>query len=387
MGRLDVVNGSVKEAGIPLHRSSITDREFRYVREALSQSHISGDGPFSRRVVAHLEQLHPASRGMLVHSCTAALEIAALLADLKPGDEVIMPSFTFVSTANAFVLRGARPVFVDVRADTFNLDETKLAEALSPRTKAIVPVHYAGVACEMDSILAFAKEHQLYVFEDAAQAYGSSYRGRALGTLGDLGAYSFHETKNFTSGEGGVLMINRPDWVDRSHILRDKGTNRSLFLQGMVDKYTWVDVGSSYVLSDILAALMLAQMERLEDITDHRRALWQSYQSSLEGLEKKGVLRRPIIPEECQSNYHIFPVLFDNHALRLRAQDMLRSQGIGAAFHYIPLHSSPAGVEFGRTQGELAVTTHVSSCLLRLPLFHDMSSTDIERVVSLLEKL
>jgi dTDP-4-amino-4,6-dideoxygalactose transaminase len=328
---------------------------------------------------------------LLMHSGTAALEMAAILADLKAGDEVIMPSYTFCSTANAFVLRGAVPVFVDIRADTLNLDESKIEAAITPRTKAIVPVHYAGVACEMDTINAIAAKHKLWVIEDAAQAYDAYYKGKPLGTLGDMGCFSFHETKNVMAGEGGLFATNNPELAERAEIVREKGTNRSKFFRGQVDKYTWVDVGSSYLPSDIVAAYLYSVFDISDDIQKKRKVIWQRYNEAFAAAEKAGKVRRPIIPAECSNNAHMFYLLFNDLATRTDFIAYLKENEVAAPFHYIPLHSAPAGQKFCRTPYEMITTDKISETLVRLPLYYDLSEAEqnrvIERSLSFVERL
>ena len=354
---------------IPFNRPYMTGRELAYIAEAHANGHLSGDGPFTRRCHAWLEQTTGAHKALLTHSCTAALEVAALLLDLAPGDEVIMPSFTFVSTANAFVLRGATPVFVDIRADTLNIDENRIEAAITPRTRAICVVHYAGVGCEMDAINAIARKHGIPVLEDAAQGILATYRGKPLGALGELAALSFHETKNIISGEGGALLVNDPRFAERAEIIREKGTNRSQFFRGQVDKYTWVDVGSSYLPSEILAAFLAAQIEEAERINERRLAMWQRYHDAFAPLEKAGHLRRPIVPDHCRHNAHMYYVLLRDLAARTRFIAALKAVDIHPVFHYVPLHSSPAGLRYGRMAGDLAATDHASDCLVRLPFW------------------
>src|SRR5690606_24368269 len=324
---------------------------------------------FTKQCHAWLEEQIGCRKALLTHSCTAALEMSALLLDLRPGDEVIMPSFTFVSTANAFVLRGAVPVFVDVRPDTLNLDENLVEAAITPRTRAICVVHYAGVSCEMDAIAVIAARHGLPVIEDAAQGIFSTYKGRALGGIGAFGALSFHETKNVISGEGGALLVNDPAYVERAEIIREKGTNRSKFFRGQVDKYTWVDVGSSYLPGEIIAAFLAAQLEQGEEITRMRLALWERYHAWAGEFEERGLARRPVIPEHCQHNAHMYYLLLPGIEQRTAFIEEMKTHGVGAVFHYIPLHSSPAGRRFGRASGRLAVTDDVSARLVRLPLY------------------
>lgn len=343
--------------------------EFDFIREALDAGHLSGNGAFTRRCHASLVHRFGSNKALLTHSCTAALEMAAMLANVGPGDEVVMPSFTFVSTANAFVLRGATPVFVDVRPDTFNLDERLIADAITPRTRAIVPVHYAGVACEMNTITDIARRHDLMVIEDAAQAFGSTYRGRALGGIGHLAALSFHETKNVISGEGGALLVNDHRMSDRGEILWEKGTNRGAFFRGETDKYTWVDIGSSFLPSEIVAAFLCAQLEAADRITARRLLAWQTYHDAFAALETQGRVQRACIPEWCKHNAHMYYLLLPDLGARSQFIDALRQRGVAAVFHYVPLHSSPAGRRFGRPHGELAVTDSVSARLVRLPLW------------------
>jgi dTDP-4-amino-4,6-dideoxygalactose transaminase len=364
---------------IPFNRPYMTGRELWLIAQAHALGHLSGDGEFTRRCNLWLEQATGSQRALLTHSCTAALEMAALLLDLEPGDEVILPSYTFVSTANAFVLRGAVPVFVDIRADTLNLDETLIEAAITPRTRAICPVHYAGVACEMDAINAIAERFGLAVIEDAAQGVMASYRGRPLGSLGRFGALSFHETKNLISGEGGALLINRAEDAERAEVIREKGTNRSRFFRGQVDKYTWVDVGSSYLPSELVAAFLCAQMEQAEAITAQRLQLWENYHVAFADLEREGRVRRPVVPAHCQHNAHMYYLLFNSLSERSAAIEALKAQGIRPVFHYIPLHSAPAGRRYGRTPSLMTVTDRVSDCLLRLPLW--LPDLDIERVI------
>ncbi|MDB5097066.1 MAG: rffA [Cyanobacteria bacterium RYN_339] len=354
---------------IPFNRPHASGRELTYIQEAIDRSYLSGNGPFTARCEQWLQGHLDVPRVLLTHSCTAALEMAALLADVGPGDEVIMPSYTFVSTANAFVLRGATPVFVDVRPDTQNLDAALIEAAITPRTKVIVPVHYAGVGCDMEMIGAIARRHDLVVIEDAAQALMASYQDRPLGTFGHMAAFSFHETKNVVSGEGGALVLNDPRLVQRAEILREKGTNRSQFIRGQVDKYTWVDVGSSYIPSDILAAFLFAQLEEAQAITDRRLELWERYHEAMAPFEAAGLLRRPVIPADCRHNAHMYYVVLADAALRNRLLDRMVGLGIGAVFHYVPLHSSPAGLRYARAAGELPHTVAAGERLLRLPLW------------------
>jgi dTDP-4-amino-4,6-dideoxygalactose transaminase len=359
----------MSKPGIPFNVPPLKGRELSYLEEALKSRHLSGDGSFTKRCHQWLETNLKTTKALLTHSCTGALEMAAILCDLGPGDEVIMPSFTFVSTANAVVLRGATPVFVELRPDTLNLDETKIEAAITPRTKAIFVVHYAGIGCEMDAIMAIAQKHGLLVVEDAAQGLMANYRGRALGTIGHLGALSFHETKNVVSGEGGALLINDARFAHRAEIIREKGTNRSQFFRGQVDKYTWVDVGSSYLPSELIAAILLAQLEVSEQITSERRAVWSAYHEGFQALEAKGLVRRPQIPDHCLGNAHIYYLITASLEERTALQAKLKADGIASTFHYVPLHSSPAGRKFGRAHGDLALTTELSDRMLRMPLW------------------
>jgi dTDP-4-amino-4,6-dideoxygalactose transaminase len=354
---------------IPFNKPFMTGKELWYIAQAHAAGHLAGDGHFTEKCSAWLRARTGAREALLTHSCTGALEMAALLAGISPGDEVIMPSFTFVSTANAFVLRGATPVFVDIRPDTLNIDESQIEEAITPRTKAIVPVHYAGVACEMDAISDIARRHNLLVIEDAAQGVMSTYKGRPLGSIGHMSALSFHETKNIISGEGGALLINDPRFIERAEIIREKGTNRSQFFRGETDRYTWVDIGSSYLPGEILAAFLWAQMEEAEVITRRRMALWETYHRWLASSERAGRVRRPVIPKDRWHNAHMYYLLLPDLETRSRFIEALRRQGIGTVFHYVPLHSSPMGRKHGRCSGDLANTTSASERLVRLPLW------------------
>ena len=354
---------------IPFNKPYMTGRELSLIAQAHINGHLSGDGPFTKRCHAWLEENTRAKKALLTHSCTAALEICALLLDLEPGDEVIMPSYTFVSTANAFALRGAVPVFVDVRRDTINIDERLIEAAITPRTKAICVVHYAGVACEMDSIIELANRYNLKVVEDAAQAIMSTYRGRPLGTLGDLGALSFHETKNIIAGEGGALLCRDLNLAERAEIIREKGTNRSKFFRGQVDKYTWVDIGSSFLPGEITAAFLAAQMDAAAGITTRRLALWNRYHAWAASHEIADRVRRPIVPVHCTQNAHMYYLLLPSLGARTAFIDSLKKRGVQSVFHYIPLHSSPAGLRFGRAHGNLTVTDDISNRLVRMPLW------------------
>jgi dTDP-4-amino-4,6-dideoxygalactose transaminase len=358
--------------------------ELAYIEDAVRQGHLAGDGPYTRRCQQFLERRCGAGRVLLTHSATAALELAAHLCRVGAGDEVIMPSYTFVSTANAFVLRGARPLFVDIRPDTLNLDEDRVQAAITKRTRAIVPVHYAGVACEMEPLLDLARRHGLRVVEDAAQGLGSTYRGQALGTLGDLGCWSFHETKNILTGEGGALVVRDPELAERAEILREKGTNRARFFRGEVDKYTWVDVGSSYLPSEMIAAYLLAQLERWDDVLARRREIFDRYQQGLAPLAASGFFRMPIVPDGCRANGHMFYLLLPSEEQRTRLMSHLDTVGVNAVFHYVPLHESPMGERLGYRAGELPVTESVSRRLLRLPCFFDL---DAERQDIVIEEI
>jgi dTDP-4-amino-4,6-dideoxygalactose transaminase len=366
---------------IPFNRASTTGRELETIAEAIRRGQLAADGHFTSLCRDWLEQRLGCRMALLVHSCTAALELSALLLDVGPGDEVIMPSFTFVTTATAFAMRGATPVFVDIHPDTLNLDERLLADAIGERTRAIVPVHYAGVGCAMGAITELAAGHSIAVVEDAAQGMCAEYGGRPLGTLGELAAISFHETKNVTSGHGGALIVNDARLLERAEILRDKGTNRSNFLRGQVDKYTWIDLGSSFAMSELAAAFLWPQLQDSDAITVHRRELWQQYHVAFEPAERAGLLRRPIVPETCRHNAHMYYLLMPDRRTRDELIAALDERGINAVFHYIPLHSSPAGARLGRTHGDLTVTDDVSGRLLRLPLWTGMRDTEIERVV------
>lgn len=372
---------------IPFNKPFMTGRELWYIAQAHTNGHLSGDGVFTKKCHAWMESNTGCRRALLTHSCTAALEMAALLAGIGPGDEVIMPSYTFVSTANAFVLRGAVPVFVDIRPDTLNIDETRIEAAITPRTRAIVPVHYAGVACEMDTIMDIARRHNLIVIEDAAQGIMSTYKGRPLGSIGHLGAFSFHETKNIISGEGGALLVNAPEFAERAEIIREKGTNRSQFFRGQVDKYTWVDIGSSYLPGEVIAAFLWAQMEEAHSITARRLALWDRYHAALAPLEAAGKLRRPVVPELCAHNAHMYYVLLDSLDQRTRVMARMKERGVNTVFHYVPLHSAPAGLTHSRTHGSMDHTDGQSERLLRLPLWVGLEDQFDSVVAALVEAL
>lgn len=356
--------------------------EMDYVREAAEKNRkICGDGPFSRKCHAWMEERFGAEKVLLTTSGTAAIEMAAVLCDLKPGDEVILPSFTFSSTATAFQAMGATLVFVDIRPDTMNIDETKIEDAITERTRVIVPVHYAGVACEMDEIVRIARKHGLIVVEDAAQGVMSTYKGRALGTIGTFGCYSFHETKNYSMGEGGALVINDPAYIERAEIIREKGTNRSLFRLGQVDKYTWVDRGSSYLQSDLNAAYLWAQLERADEINEDRLATWHAYYEAFAPLAEAGRVELPVVPEGCVHNAHMFYLKVRDLEERTAFIEHLKQHGVMAVFHYVPLHSSPAGLKFGRFHGEDAYTTRESDRLVRLPMYYGLDEEDENAVI------
>ena len=354
---------------IPFNWPHMTGKELSYIAEAHAYGHLAGDGYFTKKCSQWLEQRTGCYKALLTHSCTAALEMAAILANIQPGDEVIMPSYTFVSTANAFVLRGGVPVFVDIRPDTLNIDETLIESAITKKTKAIVPVHYAGVACEMDVIMEIANRHGLIVIEDAAQGVLATYKGRELGSIGHLGCYSFHETKNIISGEGGALLINDPSLAERAEVIREKGTNRSKFFRGEVDKYTWQDLGSSYLPGEITAAFLWAQMEQATAITARRLAIWNNYHLSLDVLEQKQKFRRPIVPVNCQHNGHMYYLLMPNLEKRTHFIERMKQLDINCVFHYVPLHSSPFGQKVGRVNRELVNTYDTANRLVRMPLW------------------
>ncbi len=356
-------------------------KEMIYVEEAIRSKKICGDGGFTKKCSSWLEKFTGTSRVLLTTSCTHATEMAAMLIDIQPGDEVIMPSYTFVSTADAFVLRGAKAVFVDIRPDTMNIDENLIESAITDRTRAIVPVHYAGVACEMDTICSLAKKYGLYVIEDAAQAVSATYKERFLGTIGDYGCFSFHETKNYSMGEGGALLIKNKDDIERAEIIREKGTNRSKFFRGQIDKYTWVESGSSYLPSELNAAYLWAQLEVWKDIYDNRMDSWNRYFSGLKDLEKKGCVELPVIPAECRHNAHMFYIKVKDLAERTELIHYLKGKNIHSVFHYIPLHMSPAGKKYGRFVGEDKYTTKESERLLRLPMYYGLESDDVEYII------
>jgi dTDP-4-amino-4,6-dideoxygalactose transaminase len=369
---------------IPFNKPFIIGHELDYIANAVAQGHLSGDGNYTKLCHHWLEEKLGARHALLTHSCTAALEMAAILCDIQPGDEVILPSYTFVSTANAFVLRGAVPVFVDIRADTLNIDEALIEAAITPKTRVIVPVHYAGVPCEMDAIMSIAQRHDLLVVEDAAQALLSTYKGRALGTIGHFGCLSFHETKNIISGEGGALLVNDERFIGRAEIVREKGTNRSQFFRGEVDKYTWVDVGSSYLPSELVSAFLYAQLEHADEITSKRCHICTAYSSQLAPLQQAGVMRLPMFDGD--SNGHMYYLILDSLYTRTKLIASLKAQVIHPVFHYVPLHSSPAGRKYGRTGSAMTLTDDLSERLLRLPLHYEMSDNDIVRVSAVIHE-
>lgn len=367
----------MNENNIPFNKPYMTGRELWHIAQAHANGHLAGDGMFTKKCQEWMEDRTGAHKALLTHSCTAALEMAAILADIQPGDEVIMPSYTFVSTANAFVLRGGVPVFVDIRPDTLNIDETLIEAAITPKTKAIVPVHYAGVASEMDVIMDIAQRHGLLVIEDAAQGIMSTYKGKPLGSIGHMGAYSFHETKNIISGEGGALLLNDERFAERAEIIREKGTNRSQFFRGQADKYTWVDIGSSFLPGEVAAAFLWAQLEEAKAITECRLAIWSQYHVAFSELENLGVLRRPVIPQPCQQNAHMYYLLLADAVTRTSFIARMQSMGVSTVFHYVPLDSSLAGKKYGIAHRAQTNTHALSERLVRLPLW---IGVDVERV-------
>lgn len=371
-----------KRPRVPFNRPYVTGDEFGFIQQAINNAHLSGNGQFTQRCQKWLEAHIGSHKAFLTHSGTAALEMAAILAKLEPGDEVIMPSFTFVTTASAFVLRGAVPVFVDIRPDILNIDETLIERAITEKTRAIVPVHYAGVSCDMNEIMRIARKHKLLVIEDAAHAVMASSGGRPVGCRGDFTALSFHETKNIIAGEGGALLVNNQDFVDDAYIVWEKGTNRREFFLGQTDKYTWKELGSSFPASELMAAFLWAQISKGEDITKRRVDAWKYYHKALEPLEKRGVLRRPTLPPDCEINGHIYFVLLESRERRDRFLEILNSRGINCVFHYIPLHSSPAGERFGKCSGDLNHTEDLSGRLARLPLWPELTKVDLDLVVA-----
>ena len=371
---------------IPFNKPFVVGKELYYIAQAVQQGHLSGDGMFTSKCNAWIQNKFEAKKVLLTHSCTAALEMAVILCDIQPGDEFIVPSYTFVSTVNAFVLRGGVPVFVDIRPDNLNIDEKLIEAAITPKTKAIVPVHYAGVGCEMDVIMDIANRHGLLVVEDAAQGVCATYKGKYLGTIGHLGCYSFHETKNFISGEGGALVINDERFLERAEIIREKGTNRSQFFRGMVDKYTWVDIGSSYLPSEMIAAFLYSQLEESDKITNKRLKIWNLYHELLAPLESAGWLRRPKYPEYCCHNAHMYYILLSDLETRTQLIDFLRKEGISSVFHYVPLHSAPQGKKLVGKDINLPVTDDCSERLLRLPCYYELTNEEIEFVVRIIRE-
>ncbi len=365
---------------ILFNKPFIVGKELFYIAQAVLNGHISGDGPFTKKCQKLMEEKFSAKKILLTHSCTAALEMSALLINIQPGDEVILPSYTFVSTANAFALRGAKLIFVDIRKDTLNIDETLIEPLITNKTKAIVAVHYAGVACEMETIMDIANRHKIYVIEDAAQGVNATYKGKFLGTLGHLGCYSFHETKNFISGEGGALVVNDNDFIDRAEIIREKGTNRSQFLNGKTDKYTWVDIGSSYLPSDIIAAFLYAQLEEADTITAKRKQIFQTYYQGLCSLADSGEIRLPHTPSNIDGNAHMFYCILESHSERTKLIDFLQSKNITAFFHYVPLHSSPMGQSLGNEMN-LPITQSIANRIVRLPSYFELTRIEQTKII------
>lgn len=365
---------------VPFNKPYMTGDEFAYIKQSHEHSQLAGDGPFTKECHKWIETTTGSAKALLSHSCTAALEMSALLMNIEPGDEIIMPSYTFVSTANAFALRGGVPVFVDIRGDTLNLDECLLEEAITSKTKAIVPVHYAGVACEMDAILDIASRYGLWVVEDAAQGMMAKYKGRALGSIGDLGAYSFHETKNVISGEGGALVVNNSDFVLSAEIIREKGTDRSQFFRGNVDKYTWQSLGSSFLPGELIAAFLWAQLQHATEITRARLESWNYYHAQFASLAETGVIARPIIPNQCEHNGHMYYLVLRDDICRSTLLSFMSERGVNAVFHYVPLHTSPAGMKYSRACGDLDKTTRLSQQLIRLPLWVGLTTTEQDYV-------
>jgi dTDP-4-amino-4,6-dideoxygalactose transaminase len=375
-------NFALGRENIPFNKPYMTGKELWYISQAHHAGQLAGDGNYTKKCHQWLENQTSCHKALLTHSCTAALEMSAILADLEPGDEVIMPSYTFVSSANAFVLRGAIPVFVDIRSDTLNIDETLVESAITARTRAIIPVHYAGVGCEMDTLEQIARKHQLLLIEDAAQGLMASYKHKPLGSFGDFGCFSFHETKNIIAGEGGALIVNNPRFIQQAEIIREKGTNRSQFFRGEVDKYTWIEKGSSYLPGELIAAFLYAQFEEATQIIKNRLKVWDLYHQLLEPLAQAGKLRRPIIPTHCQHNGHMYYIILDDLSTRTNLIHYLKQHNINSVFHYVPLHSSPAGQRYGRFATELSNTDYLSDRLLRLPLFPTLTCEQVEFVVA-----
>ena len=367
---------------IPFNKPGLTGNELRYVADAITRGHTSGDGAFTRRCQELLEATLACPRALLTTSCTHALEMVAMLLNLRAGDEVIVPAFTFVSTVNAFVLRGAKPVFIDIRPDTLNIDENQLEGLITPHTRAVIPVHYAGVGCEMDRILSICARHDVVVAEDNAHGLFAKYKGRYLGTFGSLATQSFHETKNITCGEGGALIVNDSRYIERAEVIRDKGTNRSRFYRGQVDKYTWVDIGSSYPMSDILAAFLYAQLEKYEYVLSLRRRIWEYYYNNLSLWANENNVQLPYVPPHCEQSYHMFYILMPSLSARQGLIEHLKERGILGVFHYVPLHLSEKGLQYGGRSGDCPTAERVSDCLIRLPFYNDLSEREQEEVVS-----
>lgn len=369
---------------IHFNKPFLIENELNYIKDAVDKGILRGDGIYTKKCHELLEEKLSCKKALLTHSCTAALEMAAILLDIQAGDEIIMPSYTFVSTANAFVLRGGVPVFVDIRPDTLNIDENLIEAAITDKTKAICVVHYAGVSCEMDKILEIAKKHNLYVVEDAAQALSSTYKGKQLGTIGDLACFSFHETKNVISGEGGALVINNEKFIERAEIIREKGTNRSKFFRGQVDKYTWVDIGSSFLPSDMIAAFLYSQLENIDKINKKRLEIWHKYDEFFKQYDN--IIRRPIIHDDCEHNAHMYYILFKNLDVRTKFIDFMKQNQISTVFHYIPLHSSPAGMKYCKTTGKMNVTNNISDTLVRLPMFYELDDNMLSDIFDKISK-
>ena len=370
---------------IPFNKPFTTKKDLDYINDALGSTGLSGNGPYTKKCHTWLEENSSTYQALLTHSCTAALEMSALLLDIQSGDEVILPSYTFVSTANAFVLRGAVPVFIDIRPDTLNMNENLIEQAITKKTKAIVPVHYAGVSCEMDTILAIAKQYNIAVIEDAAQGVRTFYKNKALGAIGDMGCYSFHGTKNIISGEGGTLLVNNKIYAKNAEIIREKGTNRAQFFKGQVDKYTWKSIGSSYLPSEITAAFLLSQLEQSKEITQKRLDIWNTYHNALGELEEKGFIKRPSIPNECQHNAHMYYIILNEKINRDNFIAKLKERDIQCTYHYVPLHSSPAGLKYGRVSGAMQYTDDLSKRIVRLPLWVDLINEEILYVIESLK--
>jgi len=376
---------------IPFNKPLVLGKEFDNIKKVIVSNRFSGDGEFTKKCSELMERKFNSKKVLVTTSCTHALEMAFILINLQPGDEVICPSYTFVSTVNAFMLRGAKPVFVDIRKDTLNIDENLIEEKITDRTKAIIPVHYAGVSCEMDKINKIAKKHKLFIIEDAAQGVNAKYKGKSLGTLGDMGTYSFHESKNYQCGEGGALLIENEEFFERAEIIREKGTNRSKFFRGEVDKYTWVDIGSSYLPAEILAAFLYEQLENMDKVKKKRQESFRYYYDNLKELEMEGKIRLPIIPEECETNYHMFYMLLSSEQGRNELLSRLKEKSIYATFHYIPLHTSPMGKRLGYKKGDLPVTERISGRILRLPMFYELKVKEqayiVDNVVRIIQSI